>query len=115
NYVAEINLREEILASLQDKRSEVYKEQLYKTKFARSLVAQDLNEAALLLVEAISIFDSMEKQSAREKINLYSEYSVVLMWLNKTDKAWEMAHRAYDLALKKNTTTASYQKEIAGL
>lgn len=115
NYVAEIELRNEIMVALQDTLSEEYKEQAYKRKLAKSFLVQDLNEAALLIEEAMALFGTMKKRPAREKIKMLSEYSVVLMWVGKTDKAWEMANRAYDLVLKKNTKADPYQREIAGL
>lgn len=113
NYTAEIALRKEIMASMGDTISDSYKEQAYKTKYAKNFLVSDLNKAASFIEAAIAIFGTMENQSAREKVIMDIEYSYVLVAIGQGEKAWEVASRAYKLALEEDTQTDSYQKEIA--
>ena len=113
NYAAEVELRDEIIASMEDTFSDSYKTQLYKIKFAQSYLTSDMEKATSLIEEAISVFETMEGQNPREKLYLYLEYSYVLIPTNQPQKAWEAANTAYELALQNDSEETPYQKEIA--
>jgi len=98
NYADEIELRKAIMASLEDTLSDAYK-----------------TKASSLIKKAISIFESMQVQPARESIRLNLEYSYVLIPSGQPEKAWESAKKGYDLAVEMDSETDSYQKEISKL
>lgn len=113
DYAAEADIRKEIIASIEDTTTEAYKEQKYKLNAAKSFLTEDPAKMLSLIKEAVSIFNTMKDQPAREKIWLETIYFNNLLWANKNEKALEKANTIYDFALEENKKNPVYGKEIA--
>lgn len=97
---------------LMGQNSDEKKRQLYRLKIEESYQTSDYSKMLRLVEEALVLFNSIEKQSPLEKIQINIEYYNVLIPNQDLEKAQEVALEIYDFALAQQNDEM-YGAEIA--